>query len=263
MIPLKNFPAEAFRSVSCVLTDIDDTLTRDGKLEKEAFSALWALSDAGIRVVPVTGRPAGWCDCIVRQWPVSAVVGENGAFAYFLDNRARRKILFNPEARPDSLKKLEKLKKAVLREVPQARVSGDQPFRQFDLAIDFAEEEPNLGLDTAEKIAKACISKGAEAKISSIHVNTWYGNYNKVSMSLIVLKELFNMEDPDKEVLFCGDSPNDEPMFARFPLSCAVGNIMPFISRLKHLPACITELSGGKGFAELSALVLASKMILP
>jgi len=76
--------AELDRSgVGAVLLDIDDTLTTDGKLTAGAYTALERLHRARIRVVPVTGRPAGWCDHIARMWPIDAVVGENGAF-YFL-----------------------------------------------------------------------------------------------------------------------------------------------------------------------------------
>ena len=91
MEPLSAFPRERAAAVSVVFSDIDDTLTTEGLVEPEAFLALWALFRAGIAVVPVTGRPAGWCDHIARMWPVRAVVGENGAF-YFRYDRARRRL---------------------------------------------------------------------------------------------------------------------------------------------------------------------------
>src|SRR4051812_7299860 len=74
--------ADFDQSIDFVLTDIDDTLTDEGQLGAQAYSALWSLNDAGIQVVPVTGRPAGWCEMIARQWPVAGVIGENGGF-YF------------------------------------------------------------------------------------------------------------------------------------------------------------------------------------
>jgi len=202
-------------------------------------------------VIPVTGRPAGWCDCIVRQWPVAAVVGENGAFAYYLEEGRRREIL-HPNVVFDAEARLFALRDRILREIPGSRVAGDQPFRRFDLALDFAEEEPPLGMETAEEIVRFCRDAGAEAKISSIHVNAWFGSYDKVSMSLIALERLFGETDPETGVLFCGDSPNDEPMFARFPRSCGVANIRKFASGMRHLPAFVTESSGGRGFRELA-----------
>mgnify|MGYP000314140842 CR=1 FL=1 len=71
-----------------LLFDIDDTLTTDGRLTAEAYGALEALKRNGRIVVPITGRPAGWCDHIARMWPVDAVVGENGAFTMRYDRKA-------------------------------------------------------------------------------------------------------------------------------------------------------------------------------
>src|SRR5262249_57511345 len=82
MEPLDSFPMAARRRIRGVLADIDDTITTDGKLTAAAYGALERLQAAGFRVVPITGRPAGWCDHIARMWPVDAVVGENRAF-YF------------------------------------------------------------------------------------------------------------------------------------------------------------------------------------
>ena len=73
------------RRLEWFFTDIDDTLTSGGLLPPESFEALWMLHESGIRVVPVTGRPAGWCDHIARMWPVSGVVGENGSFFFRYD----------------------------------------------------------------------------------------------------------------------------------------------------------------------------------
>ena len=90
--PVADFPRAARARVRAVLTDIDDTLTSDGRLPAVAYAALEKLRDAGLLVVPVTGRPAGWCDLIARQWPVDAVVGENGAFYFRYDDKARKMI---------------------------------------------------------------------------------------------------------------------------------------------------------------------------
>jgi len=252
---LKEASPQLFSSVKYVLTDIDDTLTEQGRLLPEAFNALWELHKRGILVIPVTGRPAGWCDCIVRQWPVAAVVGENGAFAYYLE-KGRRKEILHPLVAPKDRKKLEDIKEKVLREIPGSRVAGDQPFRIYDLAIDFAEEEPVLGLEVAERIVSICKGQGAEAKISSIHVNTWFGTYNKVSMSVHLLKDFFRLSDLDKVVFFCGDSPNDEPMFEKFPLSCATANITPLLPYINTMPAFITEAPYGRGFAEAAGILI-------
>lgn len=246
---------EAVRAadVRFVLFDIDDTITEDGRLPEESYSALWRLSRAGLAAVPVTGRPAGWCDLIARQWPVDAVVGENGAFAFYMED-GKLEHLFHPEARdPQAARiRLELLRDLVLAEVPGSRTAKDQFSRLFDLAIDFAEEEPVLPLEAAVRIRNLCESRGARAKISSIHVNAWFGAYDKLSMAELYLTRRHGwnpVRDPGR-VAYFGDSPNDEPMFERFPLSVGVANVRRFLPLMTARPAFITAESHGRGFAE-------------
>lgn len=253
---------EQFVHVDYILFDIDDTITHEGLLEQESFDTLWELRRAGLHAIPVTGRPAGWCDCIARQWPVSGVIGENGAFIMYMHN-GKLERLYNPlaPALEDLQEKLAHLKTKILKKFPEARIAKDQPFRLFDIAFDFAEEEPILDLQFAENIARACEAEGATAKISSIHVNAWFGTYTKRSMAEYVLPELFKVrrEDFGQRVMFLGDSPNDEPMFSFFPLSCGVANLMKFKEYIQHYPAYITEAPSGRGFREACRYVLASQ----
>ncbi|MDR0599658.1 MAG: HAD-IIB family hydrolase, partial [Treponema sp.] len=230
-----------------ILFDIDDTITTRGKLPAAAYQALWNLYDAGYYTIPVTGRPAGWCDAIIRQWPVRAVIGENGAFVYYQKDERVCRFIHPSVAAGDYKKRLEEIRDVVLREVPGSREAKDQFCRIYDLAIDFNEDPPHLGLDAAHKIKAICVSMGAEAKVSSIHVNAWFGEYDKLSMALLFMKEILAEEAPQKTALFFGDSPNDEPMFAHFPLSCGVANIRPFVSLMKSLPAFVTAREGGEG----------------
>ena len=247
--PFSGFGAGEAEKLRWVLCDIDDTITTGGKLTAGAYSALWALKEAGYGVIPVTGRPAGWCDLIVREWPVDAVVGENGAFALYFDGPELKRLLHANTA-PDAQQRLSAVRERVLKEVPGCRIAKDQFSRIYDLAIDFAEDEPRLPLETAEKIRDICLDMGAEAKISSIHVNAWFGKYDKVSMTRILFRDVLGVTEPEAEALFFGDSPNDEPMFRFLPLSCAVANIRPFAERMEHLPRYVTENSGAEGFAE-------------
>jgi len=242
-----------------VLFDIDDTITEGGLLPEASYSALWALRRAGVAAVPVTGRPAGWCDLIARQWPVSGVVGENGAFAFYMkDGRLSR--LFHPAApSPDSSReRLSRLGEEAIASVPGLRLAKDQPYRLFDIALDFAEEPPVLPLEAAARVKDICEAAGARAKISSIHVNAWFGNYDKLSMSELFLSDVLGWE-PEREpraAIFIGDSPNDEPMFERFELSCAVANISRFEGLIRHSPAFVTERSYGEGFSEACSVLL-------
>ncbi len=236
------------KKIKYVLCDIDDTITHKGKLTDSAYTSLWKLKRAGYSVIPVTGRPAGWCDMIIRQWPVHAVIGENGAFVFYSENDQIKTFTHPSVASGDVHKKLESVKKACLSGVKGCRVSKDQFSRMYDLAIDFNEDPPYLGFEAAEKIRQICEEMGAVAKVSSIHVNTWFGNYNKVDMASLFFKQILKVANIKECCIFFGDSPNDEPMFEFLPLTCAVANIKPFLPTLQHLPAYITQKNSSDGF---------------
>jgi len=250
-------PKETARGLRYVLFDIDDTITTEGRLTAEAYAALWTLHERGLVVVPVTGRPAGWCDMIIRQWPVNAVIGENGAFAFYNRGNNVYAELTHPNVVENAMQRLTPIRDACLAQIPGCRVARDQFARRYDLAIDFCEDEPKLGLDAAYAIRDVCESFDAVAKVSSIHVNTWFGKYDKLSMAEMLFSTLYgeDLTTPtgrDKFLrtsIFFGDSPNDAPMFGYFPNACAVANILPFIDKIEHKPAYVTEFESGRGFA--------------
>ncbi|MDR1909846.1 MAG: HAD-IIB family hydrolase [Spirochaetaceae bacterium] len=262
MVPIQQMTPAQAAGVRFVLTDIDDTLTRGGKLQREAYAALWALHDAGLRVIPVTGRPAGWCDLIAREWPVDGVVGENGALAFWENpsgsGAGTLQQEFHPEAVTNEHPVLKRIQERALAEAPGLRVARDQFSRLFDLALDFAEEEPVLPLSLAERVRAIAGEEGARAKVSSIHINVWMGNYDKLSMTERFLSRRFGWQSgaEDGAVLFVGDSPNDEPLFARFPLACAVANVRRYRGLIRNLPAFAAEREYGEGFAEIVSTLL-------
>ncbi|MEN0059221.1 MAG: HAD-IIB family hydrolase, partial [Bdellovibrio sp.] len=225
-IEMKNI-SEFSHSLQFLLTDIDDTLTDEGQLGAEAYAALWQLSQAGIHVVPVTGRPAGWCEMIARVWPVAGVVGENGGFYFrYHDKKMHRHFFFDEPTQAQNRARLKALESEIRSQVPGCDLASDQFCRLMDLAIDFCEDVPALPAQEVQKIVQIFASHGAQAKVSSIHVNGWFGSYDKLTMSLQFLEREFNITaEKAKEVCgFSGDSPNDEPMFKYFPQSFAVAN---------------------------------------
>ncbi|HUF86344.1 MAG TPA: HAD-IIB family hydrolase [Thermohalobaculum sp.] len=261
MRPLREFPETARRRIRGVLCDIDDTLTWHDRLPAVAYAALERLYEAGLIVVPITGRPAGWCDAIARHWPVHAVVGENGAF-YFRNDRAARRMVrryWRTEAqRRADRRRLDRIAGRILAAVPGARIAADQAYREADLAIDFREDVPALGLREADRIQAIFEAGGAVAKISSIHVNGWFGDYDKLAMTRALLREVFDcdLDAHAGEFVFAGDSPNDAPMFAFFPNAVGVANLRQFEDRLTARPKWLTEGEGGFGFAELADCLL-------
>src|SRR5262245_20338392 len=179
---MKPLAALDARAVRFVLLDIDDTLTTHGKLGAHAYAALEALQRAGKKVIPVTGRPAGWCDHIARMWPVDAVVGENGAFYFwFAEGKLAKRFVDDESTRARQRRELQKLAKTILRQVPGAALASDQPYRETDLAIDYCEDVQPLAAEAVEHIVALMRGAGLSAKVSSIHVNGWFGRYDKLA----------------------------------------------------------------------------------
>jgi hypothetical protein len=240
--------------VSALLFDIDDTLTTEGRLTAAAYGALERLRDAGRIAIAVTGRPAGWCDHIARMWPVDAVVGENGAF-YFAFARGKLEKRFHDDAATRAAKRgrLESIAAAILAAVPGCAIASDQPYRETDLAIDYCEDVPALPLEAAERVAALMRAAGLTARVSSIHVNGWFGEYDKLAMTRILLAERFAMDldARNAEIVFVGDSPNDAPMFEFFEKSVGVANVRRFVPSLAAKPKYVAQRTSGAGFEEL------------
>ncbi|MBI1942937.1 MAG: HAD-IIB family hydrolase [Betaproteobacteria bacterium] len=242
-----------------LLFDIDETLTTEGKLSAQAYSAMERLSRAGRLLIPVTGRPAGWCDHIARMWPVDAVIGENGAF-YFRCARGRLLKRFRDDepTRAAKRERLAEIGRRIVAQVPGCALAADQRYRETDLAIDYCEDVAPLPLETAERIAALMRAAGLSAKISSIHVNGWFGGYDKRATAQLLFAEVFEL-DLDRvqhEYAFAGDSPNDAPLFSYFDRSVGVANVARFAAQLAAAPKYVTRGAAGAGFAELAAHLL-------
>lgn len=263
MKPLTAFSIEARRALRGVFCDIDDTLSTDGRITAEAYAGMQQLRRAGLLVIPVTGRPAGWCDHIARMWPVDAVIGENGAF-YFRYDLSRRRMLrrFADDAatRAEHRARLTDVATEILAAVPGAAIAADQAYRETDLAIDFGEDVARLPQSAIDEIVLRMQQHGLTAKQSSIHVNGWFGHYDKLSMAKVLLREIFggDLDAERSSYTFVGDSPNDAPMFACFPHAVGVANIHDFGDRVSHLPAYVTQARCGAGFGEFVAHLLAA-----
>jgi len=259
---LNEINPENLAGLQGVFADIDETISTRGKIHPRAFDALWRLHDAGFRVVPVTGRPAGWCDHIARFWPVDAVVGENGGFYFHHDgSKMRKRFLHGEKERAGFRRRLAALRRRILKEVPGCAVASDQRYREYDLAIDFCEDVPALPRAEVLRIKALFEEAGAHARISSVHVNGWYGDFDKLSTALLCARELFDLDlQADNRLFaFCGDSPNDEPMFRFFERSFGVANVRDFADLMTHKPAFVTTASSGEGFVEMAEFLLKAR----
>ena len=262
--PLAEFPDESLAEIQGVFADIDETLTTEGRLKSEAYGALERLRAANLLVVPVTGRPAGWCDHIARMWPVDGVVGENGAFYFRYDHatgRLTKRFLAGAAERAENRRRLAALESQILEAVPGTAAASDQPYREADLAIDFCEDVAPLAPAEVDRIVALFEAAGATAKVSSIHVNGWFGDYDKLTMTRILMDEAFGI-DLDRErrhYVFAGDSPNDAPLFGYFPNAVGVANVLDFQGRIRAWPRYVTRARAGAGFAELAEALLAAR----
>ena len=243
-----------------IFTDIDDTLTTDGAITQDALEALAALKSAGLHVIPITGRPIGWSEPFASQWPVDAIVAENGSVAFRGDGKTGQihKIYQQDEAtRATNYARMQEVAQQIVREVPGAMLATDSHGRETDIAIDHSEftHLPQAGIDQAVAIMRAA---GMNATVSSIHINGWFGDHNKLEGARWIVRELFN-RDLDQEMdhwAYVGDSTNDQLMFKTFKNSIGVANIARFVPQLKDFPKYVTNGERGAGFAEAAKMLL-------
>jgi HAD superfamily hydrolase (TIGR01484 family) len=269
MKPLAVWPIEQRRQIMGVFTDIDDTLTTDGAIAPEALQALHDLKAAGYAVIAITGRPVGWSELFAASWPVDAIVAENGAVALYRTSfssqighqpiQNKRGVLskayqLDAESRLENFTRMQQVLSRIEREVPGAKRSTDSAGRETDIAIDHSEFT-HLPPDRIAQVMHIMQAEGLQATVSSIHINGWIGDHNKLQGAHWIVRELLQ-RDLAKEMLrwvYVGDSTNDQLMFEAFENSIGVANIARFVPELKHLPSYVATHERGAGFAEVVA----------
>ena len=244
-----------------VLTDIDDTLTTEGAIPMGVAAALAALRSAGLPVIAVTGRPMGWSRPIAFETPLAAVVAENGGVALVREGDALCIDYADPEpVRAANAVRLREVAERIVAEVPGATLARDSAGRVTDIAVDHAEFA-HLDAAQIEAVLLRMRAAGMHATVSSIHVNGWFGDHTKLTGARWIVERLLGRDlDAERgEWLYVGDSTNDEPMFAAFPISVGVANIVDFADRLQRWPRYVTALERGRGFVEVAEALLAAR----
>ena len=260
MKPLASWPVPSRRAIKGVFTDIDDTLTTEGQVTADVLRALDALSAAGVHVIPITGRPVGWSEPFASQWPVEAIVAENGAVALSRSGRPgalRRLYQQDPEVRAANFARMQQVAQRIVGEVPGATLARDSAGRETDIAIDHSEYV-QLPPACVAQVVRLMQDEGMNATVSSIHINGWFGDHNKLSGARWIVRELLGRE-LDEEIdrwVYVGDSTNDVLMFEHFPHSVGVANIRRFEAELSHPPEYITPGERGAGFAQVAQAIL-------
>ena len=275
MRSLHDWPGDPQAALRGIFTDIDDTLTTDGAITADALAALAALRAAGMHVIPITGRPIGWSEPFAAEWPVDAIVAENGAAALVPDKNlkeiglqplsSKRQQLLkiyqqDAETRALQFARMQQVLADIEARVPGARRAQDSAGRECDIAIDHSEFT-HLPPDAIAQCVALMHAAGMNATVSSIHINGWFGGHNKLEGARWIVRELFG-RDLGAEIerwIYVGDSTNDELMFQHFPHSVGVANIARFIPQLRHRPRWVTAGERGAGFAEVARALLASR----
>ena len=247
------------KSIIGVLTDIDDTLTTDGAITPDASQALARLQAAGLKVIPVTGRPVGWSVPFAQSWPVDAIVAENGAvgLTYSRAQGLHKRYQQNAETRISNFTRMQTVLAEIERSVPGAQRSQDSAGRETDIAIDHSEFT-HLPQSAIDEVVRLMHNAGMTATVSSIHINGWFGEHSKLTGARWIVRELWGC-DLDAEIdrwVYVGDSTNDQVMFEHFAHSVGVANIRRFADQLTHPPRYITQGERGAGFSQLAKHVL-------
>jgi HAD superfamily hydrolase (TIGR01484 family) len=246
--------------VRALFSDIDGTLTSQGRIEGQTYLALEKLGDAGIPVILVTGRPAGWGQAFMTVAPVAAVVTENGGLTFVREGRRLKKLYGVPPASlPEWRRRMMEVALEAQQKVPGARLSADSKYREVDLAIDW-NEEATLTRDQAEEVVALCRKHGFAASRSSVHVNFGPPHFDKLSACVTVIRSVLGGDGNDLDpYVFVGDALNDAPMFGGFPKSVGVANVKAWWDELDFKPRYLTEKPEGAGMRELVDHVLAIK----
>jgi HAD superfamily hydrolase (TIGR01484 family) len=261
MFALAEWPCAERSRIVGVFTDIDDTLTTGGEITADALQALHDLRAAGLHTIPITGRPVGWSEPFAAQWPVDAVIAENGAVALVQGDAGLRKLYQrDAQVRAANFARLQQVAQRIVAEVPGAVLSRDSAGRETDIAVDHSEFV-HLPDGCIAQVVQMMRDEGMNATVSSIHINGWFGDHNKLSGARWIVRELFGRE-LDGELgcwVYIGDSTNDVLMFEHFPHSVGVANIRRFEVQLSHAPKYITRGERGAGFAEVARALLSGQ----
>jgi HAD superfamily hydrolase (TIGR01484 family) len=253
--------ASRLRGIFC---DVDDTLTHAGTLVPAAYEAIARATAAGLRVVAVTGRPAGWAEVFACTWPIAGAIAENGAFAVRRAEAGKGAVERMTWDDADTCHaqgaRLRALADAILRDIPGARLADDQWLRRCDVAFDIGETQ-QLPRPTVDAICARIRAAGARCITSSVHAHAFFGDHDKATMCARAARAWWgvDLDITRDDWLFVGDSPNDQPCFAYFPVAAGVANVRRYVDRLAPPPAYVADAEGGYGFAEIVALLLGSR----
>ena len=263
MQPLDTLDRPTLRNIDFLLFDVDETFTTHGTLHAETYASLFALRDAGITAVPVTGRPSGWGNVMLSTWPIRACVTENGGVISWKDQEgvARQRIIHQEHRGPGYIEKLRALGEAIATRFPEVRVSADQPYRLTDLAVDYAEQSRGVSESVVAEIVAWMRAEGYQTAVSSIHIHAYSPGNEKADGVYPLMQAAFGLgrDAVHARAAFIGDSPNDTSLFASIPVSVGVANVRGSLDKISTPPAWVCEAECGAGFVEFARALIAAR----
>jgi len=235
-----------------IATDMDGTLTSQGKFTASLLQSLEKLNAANIAVLVVTGRSAGWVSGLVSYLPVVGAIAENGGIFY----QGNSAVALTPI--PNLVEHRQKLAAAYQQlklEFGQLQESDDNRFRLTDWTFD----NRDLTLAQLQRLDEQCRAMGWGFTYSSVQCHIKPLLQDKAVGLMQVLDKFF----PDyntKQVLTVGDSPNDASLFnpELFGLSVGVANVLDYANQMIYQPAYVTKAAEGDGFCELVRFLLSA-----
>lgn len=237
--------------IKYIISDVDDTITKNGKLYPHVLEAIWRAKLSGRTIILVTGGSVGWSDCYIRQWPIDAVIAESGAVMLCHDSDGSIMQIINPVI--DKKMVMEK-RRALLNYTSPFPFSSDQCARFFDIAYD----KKKMDHTEIKALKNTLIMFGANFSESSIHINAWFGNYDKKSSLKYFLPNVLGISEEDylKNGIYLGDSYNDQPLFEYIPLSIGMHTVEDNRENFEILPQYITRGTSGDGWCEVIVSLL-------
>ena len=239
-----------FPKVRLVATDVDGTLTQNGKFTPALLIALNDLAAAGIPVLLVTGRSAGWVNGLAEYLPVVGAIAENGAIFY--KGQYGELLVPIPDVsvhRQAIAKTFASLQAAF----PQIHESSDNRFRMTDWTFDVK----GLSVEDLKELSDRAQAQGWGFTYSTVQCHIRLMQQDKAHGLEQVLQRYFP-ELSKEDVVTIGDSPNDESLFNgdRFPISVGVANIRHYVDQIQYKPRFVTQSAEAEGFCELARLMI-------
>ncbi len=255
-LPLSAIPRQFLHNIRLIFSDLDGTLTTQGKLLDSTYQSLWNLSRSNIPVILVTGRSLGWCEALLRLGPFAGAIGENGAeFLQLSHYHLERFSFFSAKQKEPIFKKRSILLHELEKMFPNIVFATDNHTRKYDIAIDHSEQNHATSKENLKNIITFLKTRKIHYSLSSAHLNCWYGNFSKMAMIEKVLKKTYPALSLSS-CMYIGDSSNDESAFKNFDLSIGVANVAKYFSTMRHYPKYITYASEGLGFEEIAQAII-------